>query len=57
MQSINASIRLSSGFLTALLALALLGRIAAANTLPQLETTDAHIQTVIEEWHWRNMAF
>ena len=55
MKRFNASRRLSSGFLTATL-LAIPVKATADTFVPQLET-DISVQTVIEEWHWRDMAF
>ncbi|MEO0395461.1 MAG: hypothetical protein AAF243_05665 [Cyanobacteria bacterium P01_A01_bin.137] len=55
MKRVNASRRLSSGFLTATL-LAIPAEATAATFVPQLEA-DIPVQTVIEEWHWRNMTF
>ena len=50
-------LKLSSGFLTAMLALSVPMQAIAAVSLPKLETDSPSGQVVIEEWHWRNMAF
>lgn len=58
MQSFNASNRLSSRVLAAMLMLAMPTWAIAANATPQnLEADTPQVQTSIEEWHWRDMAF
>lgn len=58
MKRFHTSMRVSGGFLAAAtLALAVPGRSMAATVFPHLETDSAQVQTVIQEWHWRNMAF
>ncbi|MEL7506236.1 MAG: hypothetical protein AAFN42_02805 [Cyanobacteria bacterium J06554_1] len=55
MKRFNAVRGLSSGFLTATL-LTIPAEATAATVVSQFET-DIPVQTVIEEWHWRNMTF
>lgn len=55
MKRFNAARGLSGGFLTATL-LTIPAEATAAALVPQFET-DIPVQTVIEEWHWRNMTF
>ncbi len=49
-------IRLSSGVLTAILAIAIPTRSTVAESNSSLENDSPQTQTVIEEWHWRNMS-
>ncbi|MEM6253708.1 MAG: hypothetical protein AAF821_12380 [Cyanobacteria bacterium P01_D01_bin.156] len=46
--------QLSSGFLTAALAVTVTFP-AAALAVPSLEADALQVQTIIEEWHWRDM--
>ncbi|MEM9266103.1 MAG: hypothetical protein AAGA46_11315 [Cyanobacteria bacterium P01_F01_bin.13] len=50
-------IRLSSGVLTAVLALAIPAHSTVAESNSPLETDSPQAHTVIEEWHWRDMSF
>lgn len=51
----STMLKLSSGFLTAALALTVPMQAIAAISLPQIETDSPSGQVVIKEWHWRNM--
>lgn len=53
----SAPIRLSNGVLTAVLALVIPIQAIAAQPSLQVETESPLVQTRIEEWHWRDMAF
>ena len=55
MKSFVASRRLSSGGLV-MLALVIPMRAAVAASAPQLETDGPQVQSIIEEWHWRDMS-
>ena len=58
MKSFSASGELSSGILAAALVLAVPTPAMAAKSSPQpLETDTPQVQTTIQEWHWRDMAF
>ncbi len=49
-------LQLSSGFLTAILAVILPISSTAASALPQLEAEPPHVHARIEEWYWRDMS-
>lgn len=55
MKRFNTTARVSSGVLTTVLVLGTPVHAIAANRPSLLETNDPQAQTVIEEWHWRNM--
>ncbi len=58
MQSFDASSRLSSGALAAMIVLAIpMQTLAAMSVQQQLKTDTPQAQTTIKEWHWRDMAF
>ncbi|MEM9486089.1 MAG: hypothetical protein AAGA83_20625 [Cyanobacteria bacterium P01_F01_bin.116] len=55
MKRFNTSAKVSGGVLTAVLVLGTPVHAITANQPSLLETNDPQAQTVIEEWHWRNM--
>ncbi|MBT9317248.1 hypothetical protein [Leptothoe spongobia] len=57
MKRFNTSTRVLSGILTTALMLTIPVRARAANHNSHLETNSSNVQTVIEEWHWRDMNF
>ena len=57
MKRFNTSAKVSSGVLTTVLALAIPAHAIAARHTPQSKTNHSQVQTVIEEWHWRDMNF
>ncbi|MEM9806871.1 MAG: hypothetical protein AAF959_16495 [Cyanobacteria bacterium P01_D01_bin.56] len=48
---------LSSGFLTAVLAVIIPVSATAASAFTYLEADAPQVNTSIEEWHWRNMSY
>lgn len=50
-------LQLSSGFLTAALAVIIPISSTAAYALPTVEADAPHVHTHIEEWYWRDMSY